>query len=382
MHKIGHQTLFLPTSEHNPRNGESTFARLNDGRIMMAYTEYYGTDWEDHATARISAVYSADEGETWTEPVVIIKKDEHAQNIMSPSLFRMVNGKLGIVYLIKEVTVDNTITCMPIFAESEDEGLTWSDWVYCTTEMGYYCVINDGCMVDRNGRIWVPLSYCGVSHDAFGGTGFKFGKYKSPVVQFAISDDCGRTWTKLPYTIESPLSDSVGLAEPGIYEYEDGRLWMYCRTGYGYQYQSFSEDRGLSWSSVQPNFAFTSPDSPMRVRRVGDYTAAVFNPYSFNCLRTVGEVWRSPKRTPLVCAISRDDGRSFDTTGKTHANGKLHNFAAHCYLLEDDENDSYCYPGVIEVADGFLVTYYHSNGTEVCLNSTKVVKVLWEEIEQ
>ena len=382
MRKIGHETLFLPTSEHNPRNGESTFARLNDGRIIMAYTEYYGTDWADHATARISAVYSSDEGETWTKPVVIIEKEEAAQNIMSPSLIRLANGKLGMVYLRKEVIADGMVTCMPIFSESDDEGQTWSDWIYCTTEMGYYCVINDGCMVDRHGRIWVPLSYCGVSYDAEGGTGFQFGKYQSPVVQFAISDDCGRTWTKLPYTIESTLSDSVGLAEPGIYEYEDGRLWMYCRTGYGYQYQSFSDDRGQSWSPVIPNFAFTSPDSPMRVKRVGAYTAAVFNPKAFSCLRTVGEVWRSPKRTPIVCAISRDDGRSFDTTGKTITGGKLWDFAAHCYLLEDDESDSYCYPGVIETKDGFLVTYYHSNGTEVCLNSTKVVKVQWDEIAE
>ena len=75
MRKIGHETLFLSTSEHNPRNGESTFARLKDGRIMMAYTEYYGTDWADHATARISAVYSSDERETWTKPVTIIEKE-------------------------------------------------------------------------------------------------------------------------------------------------------------------------------------------------------------------------------------------------------------------------------------------------------------------
>ena len=74
MRKIGHETLFLPTSAHNPRNGESTFARLNDGRIMMAYTEYYGTDWADHATARISAVYSSDEGETWTKPEILFRK--------------------------------------------------------------------------------------------------------------------------------------------------------------------------------------------------------------------------------------------------------------------------------------------------------------------
>ena len=33
----------------------------------------------------------------------------------------------------------------------------------------------------------------------------------------------------------------------------------------------------------------------------------------------------------------------------------------------------------VETADGFLVSYYHSNGTPVCLNSTKVIKILFDE---
>ena len=64
MKNIGREVLFLPTGEGNPRNGEGTFARLHDGRIMAAYTHYYGDDWHDHAIARICAVYSSDEGET------------------------------------------------------------------------------------------------------------------------------------------------------------------------------------------------------------------------------------------------------------------------------------------------------------------------------
>ena len=145
MKKIGHQTLFLTTSEHNPRNGESTFVRLNDGRIMLAYTEYYGTEWYDHAIARINACYSSDEGETWTAPKTIIQKDEAAQNIMSPSLLRLSDGSLGIVYLRKAYNDQGELLCMPVFSKSFDEGETWSERVWCTDEFGYYCVINGGC---------------------------------------------------------------------------------------------------------------------------------------------------------------------------------------------------------------------------------------------
>ncbi|MBQ7312776.1 MAG: exo-alpha-sialidase, partial [Clostridia bacterium] len=64
MKLVGHEVLFLKTSENNPRNGESTFTRLADGRILFAYTEYYSTCGEDHGTARICCCVSADEGDT------------------------------------------------------------------------------------------------------------------------------------------------------------------------------------------------------------------------------------------------------------------------------------------------------------------------------
>ena len=88
------------------------------------------------------------------------------------------------------------------------------------------------------------------------------------------------------------------------------------------------------------------------------------------------------RRTPILCAVSRDGGRSFDGSGKTFVDREFRYFAENCYMLEDDESDSYCYPAIIGVKDGFLVTYYHSGGTDVRLNCTKVVKVKYEEITE
>ena len=61
MKKIGKEVLFLSTGEKNPRNGEGSLLRLKDGRILYAYTQYYGDSWQDHATARVAACYSSDE---------------------------------------------------------------------------------------------------------------------------------------------------------------------------------------------------------------------------------------------------------------------------------------------------------------------------------
>ena len=126
MHKIGHQTLFLPTSEHNPRNGESTFARLADGRIMMAYTEYYGTDREDHATARISAVYSADEGETWTEPKLCLP--DHGYYVTNNDrVVRLSNGRLILPanLHVRNENGEPTDVGTAHFFLSDDDGESW-----------------------------------------------------------------------------------------------------------------------------------------------------------------------------------------------------------------------------------------------------------------
>ena len=100
----------------------------------------------------------------------------------------------------------------------------------------------------------------------------------------------------------------------------------------------------------------------------------------YNCINPNSEAWGSPKRTPFLLAVSEDDGRSFDTTGITPANGNMNAFLESLYYIEDDLSDSYCYPAIIATKDGFLVSYYHSNGTGVCLNSMKIVKISYGEI--
>ena len=384
MKKIGHEVLFLETGAGNPRNGEGTFARLKDGSILHLYTQYYGDSWVDHAAARLCGIYSYDEGETWTEPVTVLEKDEAADNIMSPSLFRMRNGTLGMIYLRKErkfpADSQNSefgIICMPLFRFSADEGKTWSEPIDCGVEDGYYCVINDGVCVTRTGRILVPIAHHGI---CYANPKISGNLTAAGCVKILFSDDNGRTWDLLPHVFHSPFSDNFGLAEPGIYEHENGDLWMWCRTPYGHQYQSHSTDGGVTWSPVLPNFHFTSPNAPMRVKTVGKYTVAVFNPLPYLCLRDDFSVRGSIKRTPFVCAVSTDNGRSFDSTGLVGENGMLLPFIKTCYLLEDDYKDSYCYPSILEVKDGFLVAYYHSNGSSYTLNSTKMTKVLFSEL--
>ena len=380
MKKIGHEVLFLGTSANNPRNGESTFTRLNDGRILYAYTEYFSTCGEDHGMARIRSAVSCDEGETWSDPKITIEMDEGAQNIMSPSLVTMPDGRAGIFYLRKEIMSDGGLTCMPCFRTSDDGGETWSEQCRCGIPDGYYCGINDGAVVTKSGRLLWPMSYHGERYDFNGKCTFKINYTNEMMVLY--SDDGGVTWGILPGRVKSPFASTAGnFAEPGVYEHEDGTLWMWMRTGLGHQYDTLSSDGGETWLSPEPNLRFTSPDSPMRVKRMGDITAAIFNPVPYFCTRTDTEVWNSPRRTPIAVAVSRDDGHSLNKRGVSFVNGGLREFQKNTYLLEDDTAESYCYPAMIGTKDGFLAAYYHSDGTPYCLRSSRIVKVYRDELE-
>ena len=55
-------TLLLNHKKNNPRNSEGAFITLADGRLMFAYSRYYGTSWSDNAAATISGRYSEDDG--------------------------------------------------------------------------------------------------------------------------------------------------------------------------------------------------------------------------------------------------------------------------------------------------------------------------------
>lgn len=371
MKKIGREVAFLATSEKNPRNGEGSFLRLLDGRILYAYTEYYGDSREDHGTARISFVFSSDEGDTWSVPAVLIAKDKDTVNIMSVSLARMQNGDIGCLYLRKFESPDGGVLCVPYFTRSRDEGKTFDPPVRCIRKNGYFVVNNDRLLRLDSGRLIFPCARHGTS----------LSHLTPGEIYTCYSDDDGVTWQLNENAVRSPYEDEIRLQEPGLFALEGGRLWLYTRTAYGHQYQAFSTDGGESFGAVTPAFRFSSPDAPMLVKRAGDLALAVFNPIGYHPLREKTELWGSPKRTPYVCAVSRDGGHSFVDGRVTSANGGFRDFIASSYLLEDDENESYCYPAILGVKDGFLVAYYHSNGADNCLNCTRITKVLYEELQ-
>ncbi len=356
MKKIGKQVLFIGTKENNPRNGEGAFIRLNNGSIIFGYTEFLGDDWEDDASARIRAVISTDEGESWSEPVVLFEKPENSKNIMSLSFLRMNNGDIGAFYIVKNLDGTDKL----VLTRSADEGKSWSEPISCTDcldEQDYYVLNNDRVLKLKNGRIIFSAARHTVLTDNQ--------DFMPGIVCFFISDDDGITWRKTDTEFPCPFKNNPdGYEEPGLYELADGSLWCYIRTSLGFQFETFSTDNGNTWSVPEPNLFFSSACSPMLVKDCGKLTVAVFNPIPEHIFRPDSETWG---RTPYALAVSKDRAKTFD---------KLNLF-----YIEDNLDNGYCYPAIFEGENYFLIAYYHSNNTDICLNSTKITKIFYNEID-
>lgn len=367
MKKIGKEVLFLAAGNESLRMGEGSFIRRKDNSIMLVYSDFCGDDWHDHCEAVISAIYSYDDGETWQDKKIIVRKESGSENIMSASLLRMNNGDIGLFYVQKHI-VDGIILDKIYIRRSSDEGETWSEPYCCIPANSYFVVNNDRFIKLKSGRIIFPAS----EHKPVTSLHRPIGDDRADNwlpgnVSAFYSDDDGFTWNRSQIIYTPFKNDRRGLMEPGLYEREDGSLHLYIRTELGFQYECFSDDCGESWSEIQPNQFFVSPDSPMLIKKVGGkYTLAVFNPVAkaSPCVQSDGVYWKIMGRTPYVCAVSEDDDQSYEKA----------------FYIEDDLTNDYCYPAIIGGDNYFLIAYYHSNNTGVALNSLKVTKVMYDEL--
>lgn len=353
MATVGKRVALLGLSGSNIRNGEGSFLRMKDGRIMYAYTRFEENgEQTDFAGGSIYAVYSGDEGETWSEPSPLMAKDEEALNHMCINLIRMKNGDMGMLFMRKMGYLD----CTPYFTVSHDEGKTWETPWPCTDKDGYFVVNNNRLIRLKDGTLIFPMNDHTRESRSL--------PFPPGVIWMIASYDDGNTWQCIsgPVSMRYAEYSKTGLQETGLYEKKDGELIAYSRTDMGLQYVCRSCDGGKTWNEPYPCREFSSPDSPMKMFDLWGKPAIVFNPIpKYNSRRT--KVWGG--RTPLLMSLSDNGGESFDR---------------HFYLEEDPENN-YCYPAVFAENDYVLVSYYHSIGTDDCLKATVIKKVLKKETE-
>ncbi len=328
----------LPPKAGNERNSEGSFVKLENGRIVFAYSRFSGKD--DGASCDVAIVWSDDEGETFSdEKVVLSCKECNADNIMSVSLLNMTDGLVGVFYLKKF----GALQCR-LYMRRTFDFETFSEETECLPEEGYFVVNNDRVRRLKNGKLIYPASFMSteLTSDSPAMPGYENVRFYPAKTRFYVSEDDGRSWKRLgecemPYEIFS-----TGLQEPGLEELDDGRLYAYFRNNSGRQFEAYSSDEGLSWTVPAPS-VFTSPMSPMSTKRLCDgRIAVVYNPAPLYYGRSEVPygVWTGG-RNPFVL---------------TFADGNMKNLSD-IIEFENDDRRGFCYCAIFETESSLLLGY-------------------------
>jgi Neuraminidase (sialidase) len=314
--------LRILSSENNPRNSEGDFIELKNGKILFVYSHYTGDSRSDHAPAFLAGRYSSDGGNTWTTEDEVIIENEGTMNVMSVTLLRLQNDDIALFYLRKNSMSD----CTPLMRISKDEAKSWSDPVQCISDKkGYFVVNNDRVIQLKNGRILMPVSLHKTEDSEYSNSGRLWCYY---------SDNNGLTWQ---VSEEILKADTVITQEPGIIELNNGDIMMLIRANGGIQYQSFSKDKGETWSFAEPS-KINSPLSPASIARNPKTKDLVL---VWNNNGEKGPGYFKGKRNPLTIAISKDEGKTWQNIRN----------------IEDNPDVAFCYTAIHFTDDHILLGY-------------------------
>ena len=315
--------LVYEANEEHPRYTEGSVVDLNDGSLLYATTEFFGSG-SDFARAHIVARRSHDGGRTWSEPRVL-QENTGNLNVMSTTLRRLhapaEPGTIGFFYLKK-----NAVDDLRMYVRfSTDEAETFGEPVLITSDPGYHVVNNDRVTQLSSGRLIVPAASTDDVHEI-----------NHFVSHCYLSDDGGRTWRKGAGSVDMPRR---GAMEPETIELTDGRLMMIIRNQLGYVAAAYSEDDGDTWSEAE-SLGVTAPEAPATIRRIpstGDLLLVWNNTYTEGA-------GHGGRRTPLTAAISRDEGQTW----------------THVKNLESDPNHTYSYTSILFFRGRAHLTYWIS----------------------
>jgi sialidase-1 len=333
---MSNQTVLqLDPTPANSRNSEGAFITLKDGSILFAYTKYEG-DFEDDGHAVIASRISHDQGRTWSTNDRTLIPQEGDLNVMSVTFLRLQDGRIALFNLRKDHGPHGHI-CIPWVRFSSDEAQSFTKPLNITAQNGYYVLNNDRVIQLASGRLVAPLAL----HRMRGAT--QPGPNSSPEIGFAhaatiffyLSDDGGQHWYESQNSLFPYSSTDAGLQEPGVVELASGQLLAYCRAGaFGIagsqsrQWLTTSDNQGVNWSDPKPSDNFISPCSPLSIKRIPStgHLLAVWNDHAkrFPTQPATDKSWG---RTPLVSAISTDEGKTWQ----------------HHKLLEDAPDHGFCY---------------------------------------
>jgi alpha-L-rhamnosidase len=153
-------------------------------------------------------------------------------------------------------------------------------------------------------------------------------------VHFEITPDFGKTWYKTDSINDGKIVSAI---QPSILEYADGRLQILCRSKNRTINESWSSDRGKTWSPMAASSLPNNNSGTDAVTLKDGRQLLVYNHVKPDASLPNGK----GARTPLNVAVSKD-GKNWDAA----------------LILEDSPVSQYSYPSVIQTKDGLVHIVY------------------------
>ena len=325
--------IYAPMSDStHARRSEGCFLKLSDDSILHMYVRFKASYLDHSAADLVKIVISPDGKKVISNETVVIPKEASA-NVMVPSLLRLKDGRILMIYLEKS-WISDTVICRVAMRFSPDEGKTWTPKRYITQSPVYCVILNAAAIQLESGRICIPVSQCRYKNNRDLDT--------CGVVYCLYSDDYGKTWKESQSVLFPPdrTESNAGYQEPSAVEISANHLLMYMRSDLGYLWKTVSKDGGITWSKPELDKNFPVVIAPPKIARLKDNRLILFFNQNPN---VVTPLKNNRNRSALVIKTSSDNGRSWK-------NAKL---------IEPVTGRHYSYPALIATSDGaFLVSYY------------------------
>lgn len=274
-----------------PRGGPIT--ALKDGSLLWVTTDpeapYLSKAmW---SISRLSVRRSIDGGKSWSDGR-LLQQGTQAYSLLSHNIYQTKSGTVLHIFVrysgydYETGTPEKSLS--EVFIQrSNDNGKNWSEAEKLPTGERYQGDILSMEQL-RDGRIVYPFCFLSNVKSQF-------------VVSVMYSDDDGKTWKRSSSVLRTGGSGfESGASEPTVVELPDGKLWMLIRAQTGFLWESFSTDRGQTWTpateSVLPSS--NSPATALKLKN-GEIAIAWNNHVDSNYARQ-----------SLVIGLTRD-GKTF-----------------------------------------------------------------------
>ncbi|HUV06537.1 MAG TPA: sialidase family protein [Spirochaetia bacterium] len=263
--------------------------------------------------------------DTWSEPEVWVDVPHRASG--NPRVF--VGPKQDEVWLVAPVSYGKWCggSTRLFLKRSYDEGRSWKDLELLVEEKG---ILGKNKPLIRDNLCILPVE-----------------QEHTWNPKFLRSEDYGASWE-----LVGNLGEEAGvrIIQPTVVELNDGTFLAYMRSQENYIFEARSSDRGRTWSRPKATELPNNNSGIDMVRLSSGNLVLVFNPtrlvtdqrYRDGGLpeHMAGFTKWGP-RTPLVAALSEDEGKSWPNR-----------------LVLEDGPGVYCYPAVIQGSDGSIHIAY------------------------